>query len=163
MLALALVMATVVGACSSDDEIRTNAVAGFENESAAGVDTETVDSGDGPDGEIDPEQAALDFSKCMRDEGLDFPDLGLDANGNPDIREGFDEIRAQDGIRDGFRACSEHLEGVGFVGGRAALTDKVEIQEALVEFWACVRHRGFIADCRSIIKNALSAAGRVRP
>ena len=101
------------------------------------------DLNDSSDGETDPEQAALDFSQCMRDQGLDFPDIGLDANGNPDIREGFEAIRGQEGFRDGLDSCSEFLAGAGFGGGRAALTDNVELQDALVEFSACVRDQGF--------------------
>ncbi len=143
-IALLIGLTILLAACSSSDpEIQTNAVASLDSETAAGEATATADLNGSSEGEVDPEQAALEFSQCMRDEGLDFPDIGLDANGNPDIREGFEAIRGQDGFRDSVDACSDFLAGAGFGGGRAALTENVELQDALVEFSACVRDQGF--------------------
>ena len=131
----------VASACSSDSSADTTGVASLEAASESSADS-TEDAADG-DTEVDVEQAALDFSQCMRDQGLDFPDIGIDAEGNPDLRSGFESVVGQEGFRDANEACRSHLEGAGFGGGRAALAENVEVQDALVEFSACVRDQGF--------------------
>lgn len=131
-------------ACSTDSGADTIGVASLESGTGSSVDSSAGDDNASADtGVVDAEQAALDFSRCMRDEGLDFPDIGLDADGNPDLRSGFDSVVGQDGFRDATDACRSHLEGAGFGGRRAALADNVEVQDALVEFSACVRDHGF--------------------
>lgn len=124
-----------------------------EAESAAGVATleevATDDAGAGAEDGTEPaaDEAALEFSACMRDQGLDFPDIGVDAEGNPDLRDAFlssGVTPGSDEFRAGMAACGEILEGAGFGGGgRAALTENPEITDAFVEFSDCVRDAGY--------------------
>ena len=95
--------------------------------------------------EVDPEQAALQFSACMREEGLDFPDLAVDADGRLDLRSNVEGLNPQNQeFREAMTACREHLDGAGFGGGgRAALAENVEVQDAFVAFSQCVRDAGY--------------------
>ena len=126
---------------------------GDEAEAAVGVATledvetdvaEVVET----DTELEADEAALEFSACMRDQGLDFPDIGVDAEGNPDLRDAFLSsgiTPGSDEFRTGMDACGEILQSAGFGGGggRAALTDNPEITDAFVEFSDCVRDAGY--------------------
>lgn len=100
------------------------------------------------DPELEADEAALEFSACMRDQGLDFPDIGVDAAGNPDLRDAFVSSgitpRSEE-FQAGMEVCGEILQSAGFGGGggRAALTDNPEITDALVEFSDCVRDAGY--------------------
>jgi hypothetical protein len=93
------------------------------------------------------EEQAIEFSQCMRDQGLDFPDPNLDADGNLAMDDldvsGFgstpDEIRTN--LSSAMDACSEFLEGVSFGGGR--LPDLVELQDTFLEFSTCMRDNGY--------------------
>ncbi len=145
---LALVPFTFFAAAcgGSDGDGNSLGVASLEDVAgAAETDEPTGDGGD--DSGSSPEDAALEFSQCMRDEGLDFPDIGVDAEGNPDIRDAFETAGftpRDDAFRDAMQACGEILQGVGFGGGgRAQLNDNTEFQDALVEFSGCVRDQGF--------------------
>ena len=84
-------IATLEGDESTDDE----STDGEGDDSDSEQETESGDDDGADDGaeatgeveeELEPEEAALEFSQCMRDEGItDFPDLGIDGNGNIDI------------------------------------------------------------------------------
>ena len=39
------------------------------------------------DEELSFEEGVLEFSQCMREEGIDFPDPSFDVNGNPNFEE----------------------------------------------------------------------------
>ena len=120
------------------------------------VATLEVDDGsdDGPPSEADGEatltadEAALEFSACLRDQGLDIPDIGVDADGNVEVRDAFENIdRGDDSFRDALQACNEVLAEAGFGGGgggaRGGIGDNVEIQDAFVALTDCVREQGF--------------------
>ena len=93
------------------------------------------------------EEQAIEFSQCMRDQGLDFPDPTLDAEGNlamgdfdmSALGSNPDEIRNM--LANAMDACSEFLEGVSFGGGR--LPDLVELQDTFLEFATCMRDNGY--------------------
>jgi len=121
---------------TSDDEI-----ASLETDEFA----EDGDPNDADTGELRADEAALEFSECLRGEGFDVPDIGVDSDGNIQLREAFANIDRQDGsFRDGMEACADILEGVGFGGGgRGAFDDNTEIADAFLEFSDCVRAEGF--------------------
>jgi len=132
----------LAAACGSDAEGATVGVASLEDTAgAAETDEEPVDS------ELSAEDAALLFSECIRDEGIDFPDIGVDAEGNPDLRNAFQDAgldpRSEE-FQDALGGCQSVLEGIGFGGGRrAALGDNPELQDAFVEYSDCIRDQGF--------------------
>lgn len=93
------------------------------------------------------EEQALKLTQCMRDQGLDFPDPTVDADGNLSMDDldmttfgsTPEEIRAN--IEAALDACSEFLEGVQFGGGQ--LPDLVELQDTFLEFATCMRDNGY--------------------
>jgi hypothetical protein len=86
----------------------------------------------------DAEQAQLDFAKCMRDQGLDFPDPKPDANGNLQFQPPAgnpDQARLQKGLT----ACQDLLQGAGNV---LPDTNSTEFQDAQLAFAKCMRGEG---------------------
>ncbi|MGI9598703.1 MAG: hypothetical protein ACR2QK_21240 [Acidimicrobiales bacterium] len=140
ILALTLA-ATACGTSGEGDE-----VASLQTEEVAtladAADAAVIPDEDGP--EADPEEAALAFSQCMRDEGLDFPDLSVDAEGNIDVREGFESIdRSDASFRTAIDACRDELANGGFGGGRRQAFESPEVQDGLVAYSDCIREKGF--------------------
>lgn len=134
--------ALALAACGSSESAGTDGVATLESAdssvSADGTDTAA-------EGDLSAEEAALAFSECMRDEGVDFPDIGVDADGNIQLRESFAELDPTSAdFRTANETCQPLLADAGFgAGGRAAIGENVEIQDALVEFSDCIRDEGF--------------------
>lgn len=140
---LALTALVAVGCSSAEDDSADSGVATLEVE-AAGDAAAAQTEEESPD--LSTDDAALEFSSCMRENGVSFPDLAVGADGNIAMRESMQA--ADPGPRtEEFRAamdvCQPLLESAGFGGGRAALTDNVEIADALVEFSDCVRDAGY--------------------
>jgi hypothetical protein len=100
------------------------------------------------------EDKALQFSQCMRDNGLpDFPDPTVDADGNVrlgriarDAAGAEDQPPAQNDVfRTAMQACRSILDGVTFGGGRGGpggAFDNTALQDALVQFSDCLRGEG---------------------
>jgi hypothetical protein len=140
------------------------AVAALFALSACGGSSEAADDNEvaslqaetsGPEGdepavvEQSVDDAALEFSQCLRDAGLDVADIGVDADGNIDLRSALGEAGpGNEDFREAMDACRDILDGVGFGGGRAQLADNTEVADALLEFSDCLRDEGFedIAD-----------------
>ena len=124
---------------SLDDVATLEADDGSSDGQTADADGETT---------LTADEAALEFSACLRDQGLDVPDIGVDADGNVDVRDAFENIdRTDDSFRDALQGCNELLADAGFGGGgRGAgggIADNVEIQDAFVALTDCVRDEGF--------------------
>ncbi|MEM7143040.1 MAG: hypothetical protein AAF548_18600 [Actinomycetota bacterium] len=133
-------LALAATACGGDGDSTTTGVASLED--AAGADAVETDA------ELTADEAALEFSACMREQGLDFPDIGVDAEGNIDLRDAFQsaEINPQsEDFQTGMQVCGELLADAGFGGGggRAALADNPELQDGLVSYSDCIREQGF--------------------
>lgn len=136
LILLLTVLALVAAACSSNDD--SDGVATLE-----GSDTtlsEVVDNT--TDDEVDTEQAMLNFTQCLRDEGLEFQDPEMDADGNLNFRqlaEGAEDLD-REALRVGFEACQTELEGITLRGGGI---DRTAIQDTLIEYAACMRDNGY--------------------
>ena len=97
--------------------------------------------------ELSPDEAALAFSECLRSEGIDIPDIGVDADGNIDLRATFTEsgidLRGDD-FTAARELCFPLIEGVAFggAGGRAGLADNPEIEDAFLAYSDCLRDEG---------------------
>lgn len=140
-IAALAVLSMLAVACGGSAEGSTTGVASLEDVAAADEpSTETSDT------TLAADEAALEFSQCMRDEGLDFPDVGVDAEGNPDLRSSFVEAGLQPGSEEfqaAMTACGEILQDAGFGGGgRRAALDDPDVQDALVAFSECLRDEG---------------------
>jgi hypothetical protein len=96
---------------------------------------------------LDLEEALLAFSACMREEGVDFPDPQVDAQGNLELVS----LMAQAGrlvsdagdeqaLRDAANACRGHLAGVVL---RFASLDRTEMEDRLLAYAGCMREHGF--------------------
>ena len=94
--------------------------------------------------DIDIDEAALEFSECLRGEGLDVPDIGVDADGNIDLRDAFAGAGpGQEGFREAMEACGEILEGIAFGGGAGGVRDDSAMADAFLELTECIRAEGF--------------------
>ncbi|HSF84410.1 MAG TPA: hypothetical protein VLG28_01960 [Acidimicrobiia bacterium] len=93
------------------------------------------------DAEVDPEQAALDLTECLRRHGVEIADPTVDADG--DVQLGQPQIadgqNPRDVMRPAFEACSAEVEGISLGFGRP---DDTEFQDTLLEFAACMRDQG---------------------
>ncbi len=141
-LAVVAVCALIVAACGGGSDGEVTGVASLEDIAGA---AEPADDAPAGDAELEADEVALEFSQCMRDQDLDFPDVGVNAEGNPDLRSSFqasDLTPGSDEFRSAMEVCGEILQGAGFGGGRAALADDPAIQDAFVEYSECLRDQG---------------------
>ena len=97
------------------------------------------------------EERLLAFAECMRENGVDFPDPIVEADGT--VTFGFRPGSGGGGLqrlRDIGRdpdtpaaraACEDLIEGLAFGGGQGGF-DLIEIQDTLLEFAQCMRDNG---------------------
>lgn len=145
--------AFALAACGSGASAESDSSDGLATLETTDEDTGDAVAGDvvAVDGDLAADEAALALSECLRAEGLDVPDIGVDADGNIDLRGAFEDLGpGDDSFRTAMDACSSVLEGVEFGGGGrgAGLADNTELQDAFLEFSDCIRAEGFedIAD-----------------
>lgn len=93
--------------------------------------------------EADPKTAYLDFARCMREKGIDFPDPRFDGAGKLMIGPTMAAMSKLDvtapSYRDAVVACGEEAGGIG------ALIDpeqQAELRDSLVAFATCMRANG---------------------
>jgi hypothetical protein len=89
----------------------------------------------------DPQQAALDFAKCMREHGIDLPDPQVDEQGRVRVRVGGPGGGARPDpkkLDEAQKACG-HLMGGG--GDGPGQIDPEE-RDAMVAFARCMREHG---------------------
>ena len=146
MLIVIAALAVLLAACSGSE---TAGVATLDDPSDAAVVEEQSVQSDGDD-EHSGEEAVLAFAQCVRDNGVEgFEDPDITADGSLDFRRGAGELGDVDRetLREAFRACRDHLDGLAFGPGRGDF-DPSEIEDRLVEFSACMRDpdRGDIPD-----------------
>jgi len=120
------------------------ACSGGEASEVASLDTTdtTLAQESAVDAAVSDEDALLEFSACMRENGAeDFEDPTINADGVPEfgLRSlGGEEDREV--IEAAFEACQDHLEGLAFGPGSVDFT---EMEDSLVEFAACMRENGY--------------------
>ena len=94
------------------------------------------------------EDQAIAFAQCMRDNGVDFPDPTVDAQGNPSFAGAFN--RSQSGginpggasFRTAMTACADLAKGLRIGGGGNGGFDTTAITEALYTYTQCLRDQG---------------------
>ena len=137
-----------LGTDARSDDTSSNEGGGGEN--AAGSDAGTdADAGagadDAPTTTLDPEDAALEFARCMREHGVDMPD--------PQVTEGpggqgggvmiqIDGEFDQEEMQEAQEACQPIMESA--VGSfEAPDPEEVErMQEQMIDFAECMREHG---------------------
>ncbi|NNC75493.1 MAG: hypothetical protein HKN93_08290 [Acidimicrobiia bacterium] len=142
LLLLLLLLAVGLVGCSNADDTRP--VASLETTEAPQRD-ETSEQNP----EIEAESAMLDFTQCLRDQGIDIgdPTMGADGNlqlppiefagpvgGDADIESAIADMDAV------FAECEQHLEGVTF--GAPDPGAGVAFEDALLEYSGCMRDQG---------------------
>ncbi|MCH7586379.1 MAG: hypothetical protein IH941_14705 [Acidobacteria bacterium] len=120
-------------------------VASLDDSTTTTVPAEAADG----DGAVGVEEAALAFTECLREEGLDVEDPDFDGEGGlnfsfgEEFRGGPGEGGAGGGPSEEFQAalevCRELLEGLG---QRFERPDITEIEDNLLAFAECMRDNG---------------------
>jgi hypothetical protein len=132
-LGLGLVLALALAACGGSDGDRVASLSG------AGATTTTT--GGGQAGATrDPQQAALDFARCMRQHGVDMPDPEVDDQGRVKVRIGAGGAgRRPDPakLEAAQKACGSLMGG----GDGDRQIDPAQ-RDAMVAFARCMRERG---------------------
>ena len=170
-VAMTLLVAACGGSSESADETPAIIIEGATEQAAPATTAEvvddttsTVDAGD--DATADEtsgaavvaedrteEQAALEFAQCIRDEGLDFDDPTIAADGSVSFTP------PQGGVTDEFaeaaEECGELLEGASFLPDDDQLT---EIEDQLLEFAECLREQGLDVDDPDLSGGLVGAA-----
>ena len=139
---LATASLVVLAACGGSSE----ATDGDQIASLATDEESASETDDPAAGEQTADEAALEFSQCLRDEGMDVADIGVDADGNIDLRSALQNVEpGTEGFREAMDSCLDVLEGVSFGGrgGPGGLADNTEIADAMLEFSDCIRSEGF--------------------
>ena len=151
-----LTAAGVDGASGAADASETTVAAA---DASAEADS-TSDSDPGTPAEITDEERLLDFAQCMRDNGVDFPDPVVEADGTiafgrrfgPGGADQDDENLSQIGrdpdLPAARAACDGLIEGLALgPGGQNFDELQIELFDRLLEFAQCMRDNGIdIAD-----------------
>jgi hypothetical protein len=88
----------------------------------------------------DPQEAALEYARCMRQHGVDMPDPKADADGRLELRLGSPGRRPDPKrLEEAEKACG-HLLGAGGDKARGRLDPEAE--EAMLRFARCMREHG---------------------
>jgi hypothetical protein len=154
---LLAVVAIVLSACGGSDD------------GVASLDDTTADDVTAQDDQVqgvDDEQALLAFAACMRDNGIEnFPDPRLNADGSVDFGassgDPFGDVDNET-AEAAVNACIGELEGLAFAPGGSDF-DLNEIQDALVEFAACMRDNGIDFDDPDLSDFAFGDGGVSNP
>lgn len=119
------------------------------SEEPAGGDGESIGSASSTTttlGRLGIEQATLEFGSCMRAQGLDTPDIRLDAQGRPvldDLRSGVDTSSVE--FRRALTECASILTRAGALDLRRDPELQTVIVSQLTIFAECVRSQGIEA------------------
>ncbi len=142
LIALAVFLAACSGSASSGDGV-------------ASLDGSTVTTL--AETSADPEAAAIAFTECMRDNGVEMEDPTVDADGNvlpgrptdlPEPEEG-ENVQIGPGalgedLRAAFEECGDLLDGTTF---GFTPEDQTELQDQLLALAQCLRDQGLdVAD-----------------
>jgi hypothetical protein len=126
-LAIALILA--LAACGGDGD--SDGVASLTD--TAGQTTTDGGQGSGGASAEDREQAALEYARCMRQHGIDFPDP---VNGRFEFR---DQRGDQRKLEEAQRACQSILREAA---PELSEEQEAELREAAVAFAECMREHG---------------------
>jgi hypothetical protein len=131
LAALALGLALALGACGGSPD-------GDRVASLSGGGATTTTNGTGKGSDRDPQQAALDFARCMREHGVDMPDPEVDDQGRIRVRVGGAGSRPDPRkLEAAQQACGDLMGG----GDGDRQIDPAQ-RDAMVAFARCMRERG---------------------
>jgi hypothetical protein len=93
---------------------------------------------------LDDEAKVMAFTECMRGEGIEVVDAGVDADGNvqrPTLAERAPVTREEYGAA--MEVCGKHTEGLTFGRERQDVSERVD---QLVALATCLREAGYDVD-----------------
>ena len=122
-------IALALGACGGGDDTADVASIG-DRADASGTDTTQAPS---------DEEALIEFAACMRDQGMDFPDPSVDANGFPSFDFEDPESIDQDAMFEAGEECRYLIEGVVL---NLLDFDTAEFDDTFLEYASCMREQG---------------------
>ena len=124
-----LVVALLAAACGGGDD----------EAGVASLDDTTTTLAGGETAEQTDEEILLEFTQCMRENGVELGDPIVDADGFATLDfESIGDVD-QDDAEAAFRVCGDLLEGLAF--GFEQL-DTAEFRDTLLEFAQCMRDQG---------------------
>jgi hypothetical protein len=128
---LALVV-LVLAACTS--------VAGGDGVASLDDPAASPAAASAPAASVDPEQAMLDFARCMRENGVDMPDPGTDGSGRGFVRVGGpgEEIDPET-LQAAQEACQHLMADIVGEGGPQLSEEQ---KDQMLEFAQCMREHG---------------------
>lgn len=152
VMTVAVAALGLLAACGGDGT-DANGVAALDepasdNATDDGTDGHT-NSTDGPNSteEVDPEEAVLAFTQCMREQGVDMPDpefsdeggvmFSTEDDGDGDEPPPAVDLEAMDAA---YEECGELMEGANLGGGEPV--DMSEMEDQMLEFAQCMRDEG---------------------
>jgi hypothetical protein len=127
-------------------------VASLSTAPAGDATTDTSDTSDGATDTTvitDPNEAALQFAKCMREHGIDMPDPQVSGDGGVMVQIGTDEAPGESGTgpsREDFEAankdCEHFMEDATAGFDPPSEEDQKKMQEDALAFSKCMRDHG---------------------
>ena len=146
-LLAALVLGGVLAACGGGGDGGDDGVASIDQEAAAddgsGADEEDGGGGGGPVDESEIQDAMLEYSQCMRDNGVDMPDPQFDEDGGAQV--GISPDSGIDPESEDFQAAEEECRPImEEVRPDMNLSpeEQAEMQDRLTAMAECMRERG---------------------
>lgn len=142
-LAPLLIAVVVVGACTSGTEGAGDTDTIPSSDDLVESVTDPVDTTTTTLGRLGLEQATLEFTSCLRDEGIDSPDIRLDAEGRPVLDELLEAVdTSTPEFAEALRACASILTRAGALDLRTDPELQAVIIDQLQEFSDCMRREG---------------------
>lgn len=136
-----LSLALVLAAACSGEETPAPTIPSAENLASTTTSVAVVTTTTEP--RLSLEQATLEFTACMRDEGIDIPDIRIDAQGRPVVGEaieGLDTTTPE--FRQALAVCSTILTRAGALDLRTDPELQAVIIDQLQAFAQCMRDEG---------------------
>ena len=137
LLAMAALLVTTATACG--DKSGKDGVATLDGTSSSSDDADSGD--DSGTSEEDAKDQALEFSQCMRENGVpDFPDPEFNDDGGMTMSRstGPDSVDRETEEK-AMKACEDKMPRGG---GNFSEEDRAEMQDAFLEYAKCMREHG---------------------
>src|SRR5262245_10746363 len=130
VVAVLAVVALLVTGCGSDGDSPSVATASNSSDQPSSTTTTTADQ----------EQQALQFTKCMRENGVDMADPTVDTDGNLRWQPPDMSGSSQEELQKARDACQQYLQGLqqDFMG-----EDQTEFRDSLLKYAQCMRDNGY--------------------
>lgn len=134
LLVMAALLVTTATACG--DKSGNNGVA-----TLGGTSGSSDDADNGENSDKSAEDQALEFSKCMRENGVpDFPDPEFNDEGGIMInRSGGPDSVDREAEEKAMKACEDKMPRGG---GNFSEEDRAKMQDAFLEYAKCMRENG---------------------